>query len=67
MAEMLSATPAMRREPIASTRACSTASKTARAGLAFGREPAVDAGVVAGEAQRHGIGVAAQDRDVLRG
>src|SRR5215217_1254557 len=36
MAERLSATPDMRREPIASTRACSTASKTARAACASG-------------------------------
>ena len=39
-----------------------------RAGrLSLGREPAMDAGVVAGEPQRHRIGMAAHDRDVLRG
>ena len=33
--------------------------------LRLRREPAMDAGVVAGEPQRHRIGVAAHDRDVL--
>ena len=68
MAERLSATPDMRREPIASTRACSTASKTARAACASGRFRAMDAGVVAGEPERHQIGMAAHDdQDVLHG
>ena len=34
--------------------------------LAVGREAAMHGGVVAGEPQRHRIGMAAQDRDVLR-
>jgi hypothetical protein len=36
-------------------------------GLALGREPAMERGVVAGEAQRHGVRIAAQDRHVVRG
>jgi hypothetical protein len=34
-------------------------------GLSLRREAAMDAGVVAGEPERHRIGVAADDRDVL--
>ena len=61
---MLEATPDIRREPIASTRACSTASNTARAAEFSGARRRCTAGVVAAEAQRHGVGVAAQHRDV---
>ena len=48
--------PGMASAPIASTRACSTASKTARAGCPRGGMPGVHAVVVVGEAQRHAIG-----------
>ena len=61
MAARLAATPPMRREPIASTRACSTASKIARAVLAAGRELAMHRRIMAGEPQRNRVGVAAHD------
>ena len=57
----------MAREPIASTRACSTASKMARACLPSGASLAVDAVVVAGAPQGHGIAQAAGHRDVVSG
>ena len=52
----------MRRAPIASTRACSTASNTARACWPPGCSSAMHGGIVAGEAQRDRIGMAAHDR-----
>ena len=51
----------MRREPIASTRACSTASNTARACWPAGHQLAVHGGIVTGEPQRDRIGMAAHD------
>ena len=60
--------PGMRLAPSASTRARSTASNTARAGPAFGRQPRVQLDVVAGGRQRQAVGPAADDGDLaLRG
>ena len=65
MAERFFATPIMRRAPIASTRACSTASNTARACWPPGNEPPVHRRIVAGQLERRRIGMAAHDRGVL--
>jgi hypothetical protein len=67
MAWMLEAMPGMRSAPIDSTRACSTASKNQPRFGALRRHHRMGVGVMAGEAQRHGITEAAGDRDFLCG
>ena len=61
------ATPSMRRAPIASTRACSTASNTARACWPAGCRRRCTAGSWQASLQRDGIGMAAHDRSFTTG
>ena len=58
--------PGMRLAPSASTRARSTASNTARAGPAFGRQPRVQLDVVAGRGERQAVGPAADHGDLAQ-
>ena len=63
---MLEATPAMRRDADGlDARLLDRIEDRARR-LAVGREAAMNGVVMAGEPKRHGIGVAAQDRHILR-
>ena len=64
-AARLSATPAMRRAPSASTRTCSTASKIARAVSPRGHAAQMGLAVVMAQLQRHRIGLAAHAADIL--
>ena len=64
ISEMLPVMPGMRTQPSASTRACSSASNAARACGSDGARLRCVVGIVAREPHRHGVALAAGDRDV---